>query len=233
MNSSELRGFLTGLILGDGMIDKGVHKRAFRIKSIHQDFINNIAEEIESCSGFKSKVIYTPEHYSGWCNHQENWEYIILAHPYFTKIYNNFYDDYRHRIITREALDWLTPYGLANWYMSDGYVCLVGRSKGTITDRRVDFCTDRYTYDDIKTIQDALLENYDIKTSLVKRGKFTRLRIKKESYNIFFSLIIPYLVPSMLYKAYLGYECQPAWMSDELWSIQVDLKSANPLQMCA
>ena len=35
IKSSELRGFFTGLILGDASIDKGVHKRAFNIKSIN------------------------------------------------------------------------------------------------------------------------------------------------------------------------------------------------------
>ena len=38
INSSELRGFFTGLILGDASIDKGVHKRALMIKSINRDF---------------------------------------------------------------------------------------------------------------------------------------------------------------------------------------------------
>lgn len=33
MNSSELKGYLTGLIVGDGYIDKGVTKRAFEIKN--------------------------------------------------------------------------------------------------------------------------------------------------------------------------------------------------------
>ena len=42
MNSSELKGYLTGLIIGDGHIDKGITKRAFEIKNTHFDFIQKI-----------------------------------------------------------------------------------------------------------------------------------------------------------------------------------------------
>lgn len=229
MNSTELRGFLTGLILGDGSIDKGINKRSFRIKSIYKDFIDNIYNEINSCSGFKSKMRYISEHFSCGCYHKDVWEYIIVAHTYFNKIYHYFYDDYRKRIISTQALKWLTPYGLANWYMSDGYVCLVGKTKGIIRDRRVDFCTDRYSIEDIEKIQSYFNSRFNINTSLIKRDKFYRLRIRKDSYETFFMLIYPYLVPSMRYKVYLGYEKQPKWMSDELWAIQEDLKSANRL----
>jgi hypothetical protein len=47
MKSSELKGYLTGLILGDGTIDKGTTKRAFRIKSINFDFIDKIEKDLK------------------------------------------------------------------------------------------------------------------------------------------------------------------------------------------
>ena len=229
MNSSELKGFLTGLILGDGMIDNGINKRGFEIASINKDFIDMIDYEISSCSGFKSNIKYTPEHYSCGCNHKECWRYRIVAHPYFCKIYHHFYDDHRNRVVSKWALNWLNDRGLANWYMSDGYVCLVGKSKGMIRDRRIDFCTDRYCLTDIYKIQKCFKEKFGIETSVIKRDRFYRLRVNKSSYETFIMTIYPYLVPSMLYKIYLGYEKQPIWMSDELWVIQEDLNSANPL----
>ena len=42
MNSSELKGYLTGLIFGDARIDNGVTKRAIRMSSINKDFIYKI-----------------------------------------------------------------------------------------------------------------------------------------------------------------------------------------------
>lgn len=60
MKSSELKGFLTGLLIGDGSIDKGVTKRAFSIKSVDKSFIDKIETEIKSCTNFKYVVNIPP-----------------------------------------------------------------------------------------------------------------------------------------------------------------------------
>ena len=60
MNSSELKGYLTGLIFGDGCIDKGITKRAFEIKSIDKNFIDKIKNDIESCTNFQISIKSPP-----------------------------------------------------------------------------------------------------------------------------------------------------------------------------
>ena len=229
MNSSELRGFLTGLILGDGSIDKGVTKRSFNIKSIDYAFIDYINKEIESVHTFTSFIRNIPEHYSCGCSHKESWEYRIKAHPYFNKIYHFFYDDKRHRKIYRKTLEWLTPRGLANWYMSDGYICLVGKTKGVIRSRRIDICTDRYYKEDVELIVSFLKSKFNLDTSIIKRNNTYRVRIKKDSYEAFINLIYPYIIPSMYYKIYLGYDTKPKWMSNIFWDKQQSLLSAVTL----
>lgn len=229
MKSSELRGFLTGLILGDGSIDLGVRKRSFNIKSTNKDFIDYIKDSIDSVSTFSASIRHIPEHYSCGCHHKEAWEYRIKAHPYFSKLYHYFYDDYRHRKIYAKTLSWLNPSGLANWYMSDGYVCLVGKTKGEIRSRRIDFCTDRYYKEDVELIAEYLYNKFNLNVSIIKRNNTYRIRIKKESYEDFINLISPYVIPSMKYKLYLGYENKPIWMSEEFWEKQNCLKSAFAL----
>lgn len=229
MNSSELKGFLTGLIFGDGFIDKGVTKRAFRIKSINYDFLEYIKEQLEDCTNFHieiqpHKARSTPE-----CNHKEYWELYIQAHPYFSKKYHHFYDDYKHRISSKEALSWLNPIGLANWYMGDGYICLVGKTKGMIRDRRIDICTDRYSKSTVESMQKMLKNSFDLDTSIIKRNNTYRIRVLKNSYLKFYNIVFPHLVPSMQYKLYFGYEVQPKWMDNEMWLIQNKLKSAIAL----
>ena len=64
-------------------------------------FIDKIKSELDSCTPFKSYVKHTPAHFSAGCNHKESWELRTQAHPYFNKIYHKFYDDYRHRRITK------------------------------------------------------------------------------------------------------------------------------------
>jgi len=229
LTSSELKGYLTGLIYGDGFIDGGVTKRAFEIKSINEDFILKIYSDLSSCSNFKISITEHPASFRGNVNRKKYWSLRISSHPYFAKKYHHFYDDYKHRICSTESMGWLNEAGLANWYMSDGYVCLVGKRSGIIRDRRVDICTDRYSLETINKLVKMLKNKFNISSSLNKRGNTYRIRIAKKSYEDFFNIIRPHIVDSMQYKLYLGYEQQPIWMSDMNWQRQINLKSANTL----
>lgn len=234
MNSSELRGYLTGLILGDGSIDKGVHKRAFEIKSINHDFIDQIYKDISSCTNFNCKINHQLEYYDqNHIHHKESWAFKIMAHPYFNKKYHYFYNDYRQRRIHMTALKWLTLRGLANWYMSDGYICLVGKTKGVIRDRRVDLCTDRYTKSDVEKIQKYLLEYWGWDTSIIQRKQngrnIHRLRFKKTSAQDFLYKIHPYITPSFQYKLDMRYDHQPHWMTDEYYSLMIEIHKRESL----
>ena len=136
----------------------------------------------------------------------------------------------RKRVINRKSLNWLTPEGIANWYMSDGYVTLVGKTKGIVKDRRVELCTDRYKKNDVQKIQKYFKEEYDWKTSLIyhhrKKNQY-RIRFSLLDAQKLFVLIEPYITESFKYKLNLSYNYKPKWMSEEYY--QVMLRSANPL----
>lgn len=229
MNSSELKGYLTGLIIGDGFIDSGVTKRSFGIKNTQKDFIDKIKADLESCSPFNMTVKYYPAHDSCGCHYKEYWELRTKAHSYFNKKYNHFYDDHKHRRITSEAMNWLTPNGLANWYMSDGYICLVGKESNNIHSRRMDICTDRYDMKSIEVMCKVLLDKFGVETGVCKRGNFHRIRVRAKSYQTFINIVSPYIVPSMLYKLYLGYPDRPKVLDDKAWEFQQSLLSAIAL----
>lgn len=231
MNSTELRGYLTGLILGDGYIDKGVRKRAFAIKSINKDFIAKIYSDITSTTNFRCKIKYHKPYTANNVHHKQYWELFIASHPYFNKKYNYFYDDYRHRRITNEALSWLNLNGLANWYMSDGYICLVGKTKGVIKDRRIDLCTDRYTKNDVEKIKKYFLETWGWETSIIQRKDKKiiryRIRFKKKSAQDFLYKISPYVAPSLKYKLDMKYDYQPIWMTDEYYNLMNEIRKCE------
>lgn len=229
INSQELRGFLTGLILGDGTIDKGIHKRSFRIKSIDKDFIDMISYVLSNNTNFKFYIKEHDAEVRNGVSHKKYWELKITAHPYFNKKYHNFYNDNRHRKIYSETLDWLNPIGLACWYMSDGYVCHVGKKSGRIYSRRIEIATDRYYPEDIQLMIKKLKEKFGIESSMITRGLTFRIRIKTESYETFINLISPYMVSSMLYKLYLGYFKKPNTLSEKAWKYQQYLLSAITL----
>lgn len=230
LNSSELRGFITGLILGDGTIDKGVTKRAFRIKSINYDFIHYIGECLRKATNFKIEIKHHPASCRDGVYRKSYYELCIKAHPYFNKKYNHFYDDYRNRRVTKEALSWLNPRGLAAWYMSDGYIVRVGKHSGKIVDRRVELATDRYSERDVDKIRKYLYETYGFKTSKVRRGNGRyRIRMSLLSAQHFFVMIEPYVVPSMKYKINLDYDYRPKWMTDNYYELMLRLRSAEAL----
>ena len=229
MNSSELRGYLTGLILGDGYIDKGITKRSFRIKTIHKDFAEQIKKDLTSCTAFNISIRYNPAYSKNGVNHKEYWELTIKSHPYFAKKYHHFFNDYKKRKASLESLSWLTPKGLANWYMSDGYICLVGKESGKIRERRIEICTDRYSKENVEQMKKMLSYKFDLTVGLVKRNNCYRLRIKSDSYQKFIEIVAPYVVPSMQYKLYLGYPKKPRVLDDSGWSFQENLRSAIAL----
>lgn len=228
-SSSELRGFVTGLILGDAIIDKGVSKRALTFVSINKDFVEYAKNVFDSITPFKSYIKEKEAYTKNGVHHKKYYVFRIIAHPYFNKLYHYFYDDFRHRKIYAKTLSWLNPIGLANWYMSDGYVCLVGKTKNYIYNRRIDICTDRYCKEDIELAIQYLKKQFDINCNIIKRGNFYRIRIKSNSYEKFINIIKPYIVPSMLYKLYLGYNNKPDNLSDEAWEYQKYLLSAITL----
>lgn len=228
MNSSELKGFIAGLILGDGTIDKGVTKRAFRIKSINEDFVDYIAEELSESTPFKIEALTFGAETKDGVSRKQYKELRIKAHPYFNKKYHFFYDDFRKRRITSESLAWLNPRGLAAWYMSDGYVTHVGKTKGKIVDRRVELCTDRYSEEDVAKIKRHFEDTYGYTVKMVKRREGVyRLRISLLDAQHFFLMIEPYVVPSMRRKLNLEYDYQPKWMGDEYYDLMKRLQSAE------
>ena len=227
MNSTQLRGYLTGLILGDGSIDKGVKKRSFSIKSINKDFIEKIHMDLQSCTNFEFKLNHVGATEKNGVSRKEYWELRTKAHPYFSKKYAYFYNDNIKRRITTESLNWLNAEGLANWYMSDGYITFVGKSKGKISDRRVDICTDRYSKEDVEKIQKFFFDKFEIRTSIIKRNLTYRIRIKLVDSQKFFMLIKDHVTPSFMYKLNLKYQYKPVWMSEEYYHLMQEIEKCE------
>lgn len=231
MESSKLKSYLTGLILGDGYVDNGVQKRAFRIKTTHKDFADKILEDLLSV-GFKCFAREVNEYTSeDGTKHKKYYEVNTKAHPYFSKIYHVFYDDYRNRIITKKALNNLGWEGWANWFMSDGYIVRVGKESGKIVDRRVELCTDRYSENSVLFLAKYMETNFGYKIKVVARGEVNRIRISLLNAQDFFLNIYPFFVPSFLYKLDMCYDYKPTWMSNDYYSLMKNIQSASPLEI--
>lgn len=232
---TEVRSFYSGLILGDATIDNGVSKRALRISSINKDFLDYVKAFTDSYTPFKNyiRLLYKPYTDGNGVNRKETYEFVIKAHPYFRKLYPYFYNDYRKRIISNVTLQKLDLQGFANWYMSDGYVCQVGKAKGFIKDCRVDLCTDRYSLDNINKAVKYITNVLGYRANIIKRkanNKYMyRIRINVIDAQRMFLDIDKFVVPSMKYKLIMPYSKEKSWMLPEYKSLMSNLISASTI----
>ena len=89
---------------------------------------------------------------------------------------------------------WLTPRAIAYWYMDDGAQKWKGKSLG------VRFCTDGFTLSDTDRLLKVLRDKYLLKTSIQKKGDFSRIYVSSHSFVVLKNLIYVFLIPSMIYK---------------------------------
>ena len=108
-------------------------------------------------------------------------------HDELTSLYNTFYIAGSKRVPRDIALD---PLMLAVWYMDDGSKCRASD---------VYINTQQFTVNDQMKCAE-LLKKLGIESRLNRDKKYWRIRIKKSSLPRFFSLIRPYVIPSMMYK---------------------------------
>lgn len=88
---------------------------------------------------------------------------------------------------------WLTPLGLAVWFMDDGSI-KSNQHKALILN------TQCYVDADLKRLQDVLFNKFGIQTKLRKQKEGKQIYILSETVEKFVSLIRPFVLPDMEYK---------------------------------
>ena len=116
--SKEQKSLLIGLLLGDGTISSNCvfklsHSEAQReylewkvgLLDVHGIKNNGVKEYISSC-GYNTgkKVLYSQ----------------MSLNPTIKALRRTVYTPKKH--ITRKLLNWITPVGIAIWYMDDGHI---------------------------------------------------------------------------------------------------------------
>lgn len=201
-NDNRLMDAIIGDLLGDGHIQiwslkKGVSGRmgfTFSVKNLpYLEYLkNNIYKEI--CTNAKP----TP-----WPNPKtgkiitQYW-FGTKSIPLFVKLHKEWYERVNDKYIKKIPLNidkLLKPRGLAHWIMGDGYW-----SNNTVI-----ICTDCYTYQEIELLINALINNFDIKSVIKKRIRDNgilcwRIQIEKFDIEKLRNIVIPFMIPDMLYK---------------------------------
>lgn len=197
--SKEQKSLLVGLLLGDGTISSNYvfklsHSEAqrefleWKIDLLNKfGFKNNGVKEYISTCGYNkgNKVLYSQ----------------MSLNPTIKALRRTVYTPKKH--ITRRLLNWLTPIGLAIWYMDDGCINVnTSKQRSSIQHTiKIATCVD---LDTAQVVIDYFKEVWDVQFRPFKEGKRTySIASSTESdCAAFIQIIRPYIeqVPSLLYK---------------------------------
>lgn len=197
--SKEQKSLLIGLLLGDGTISSNYvfklsHSEAqrefleWKIDLLNKfGFKNNGVKEYISTCGYNkgNKVLYSQ----------------MSLNPTIKALRRTVYTPKKH--ITRRLLNWLTPIGLAIWYMDDGCINVnTSKQRSSIQHTiKIATCVD---LDTAQVIIDYFKEVWDVQFRPFKEGKGTySIASSTESdCAAFIQITRPYIqqVPSLLYK---------------------------------
>lgn len=206
MDIKIVNGAIYGTLLGDSYIHKTGWIGCKHIQR-HKDLILTKKETIEAVASLSVNVKLEPERIDkSGVYHQPYWDLWTNTTEYGKRLRELFYPE-GIKVVTENILNHLTPQGIAWWYQDDGYVTLVGRTKGYIKNRRVELCTDSYTLDEVELIQWFLKTKIGCKSSLILTAK-KKPRIRfyiKDAQSYLFPLIFPFMSKSMYYKMDLQY----------------------------
>lgn len=194
MDLSNLqKEILIGILLGDGNLQSNVNGTTYRLRCIQGElnkeylfhlydqfhlFVRTKPKKLNEISGTK---IYTKYYF--------NTISLDIFHYYGELFYNG-----KVKIIPSNIYDLLTPCSLAYWFMDDGALKWKNKSNGLV------LCTDSFTLKEVELLCNVLSRKFNLIVTIQKNGNAYRIYISSKSYEVFKSLVFPYMYPTMLYK---------------------------------
>lgn len=193
---------LVGILLGDASLQTESNGKTYRLRVAqseqHKEYLFHLYEVFKNLTASPPKQhLFTDPRNPG--KQFVRWGFSTTQQPCFRFYGQQFYAGVGEKKTGTKKVPklihrWLKPRSIAYWYMDDGAEKWKGRSLG------VRFCTDSFVYQDVVRLAQVLQDRYPLKTSLQKKGKGWRIYVSSSSYTALGTLVLPYLVPSMLYK---------------------------------
>lgn len=207
---TELRSAIIGMIAGDAGIRKQKDCSSVSLRICH-------AERQREYLEYKRDILQNL--FKAWeipikTVNNSGYPGVFLrtrTHPRLRVIHKWFYKGGKKRF-SRRILDYLTPLGIALWYMDDGSVSYKKRD-GKIHGREIHLNT-YCSFEEAEIIQAYFKEAWDVSWTLVFNKGFYRLRMGAGEAEKFFALVKPYIIPSMRYKLDLKYKSTTPKASD-------------------
>jgi hypothetical protein len=187
---------LVGLLLGDGCLATRKDRSAYYLRieqsSSHEEYVHHLY------SIFQEWTLNPPKYRQGVYKHgrytgriYEKWGFTTFSHDAFSVYGQQFYVDGKKKV-PRQIEEWLTPCGLAYWYMDDGSIKSKD-SKGVI------FNTQAFCRDDVERLSQLLQIQFGLRASVRVQRDGYQIYVSGKSYERFVELTSSYVIPSMAY----------------------------------
>jgi len=196
--TEEQKDVIVGTLLGDSTMGLRKGKKIYSIKFEQQReseaYVNHLYEIMEPYVGTRPairKKKNSDEIQSFWFRTYRHGHFIF----YFNLFYNIEAKDGKKvavKIVPKNIHKLLNARVLAYWFMDDGTLTGSGANYS--------FNTQGFEKHEVKILCDALKTCFGIKSAIHKDKDRWRIYINVESYDLFESLIMPYLQTTFFYK---------------------------------
>ncbi|MEA3463664.1 MAG: LAGLIDADG endonuclease [Patescibacteria group bacterium] len=190
--SSKQKNILIGTLLGDAHLEKNGHNVRLRIDHTEKqkEYLKWKYLEFSNFTLSSPRLIRTIDRRTNTL--YKRWHFstnsIDLFNPYRKLFYKN-----KIKIIPKNIIKLLnSPLSLAVWHMDDGY------KRNDCNALRLS--TDSFKLEEQKMLQKCLKENFNIKSTLHKKGNSWNIYIPSLEATKFCRIIKPYIISGMEYK---------------------------------
>lgn len=207
--AQEIKGALYGTLLGDSTV---TNRNEFSCEQISSNLIKLKGEILAGIAPDLKVYHHERDRGSKQVIHGKEYNrsisYVVQTnqHPYFANFRDKLYN-VGDKQVTMEVLRYLTPEGLALWFMDDGYLDY----KASSNTRNLRMCTDSFDEISIKNIIQYFNDNWDIQCKVYMHnagyGRTSKPRVSLNPNNAqkFISLVYKYFLPEFYYKLDLHY----------------------------
>ena len=194
INMMQLSKFVAWSVAGDGYVgyannNKNAHYSISRSPE-HKDYLEVIANKFVGLQDCKVRI----DEYTRKDNGKLVLDLRTSSHPLFSRIRDRQYIQ-NHRVVDPHQLTLLDWEAAALLYMDDGSLCF--NNKGSMIVR---LSTCAYSYPEQESLRKAFIEKLGVIWNINKNGNTWQLNLAKQSKDIWFAGIAPFIVDSYLYK---------------------------------
>jgi len=196
--NKENRSILIGMVLGDGYIYCKDNIARLRMNhSLKQyEYINHKAILLGEIFNIKKpKLIRTIS--NGYP------QVILVKEDKYFRILRKWIYKNNIKTYSKKILDYLTPHGIAIWWMDDGSLSM--KMRDNKIHAREGHLNIYITKSQNEIISNWFFEKYNISFVPVKNKGLYRLRINTTNLKRFLPIIKPYIIDSMKYKIDMQY----------------------------